>query len=742
MPATLPAASASACERPVPMRRRPDLMAQPLFQRGRRCWRLKDPVSLEYFQLEDEEYAILMLLDGRASLAEIKQHFDDRFAPRHVSLSQLQGYLAHLHEAGLALADAADQGTSLLKRKASTDRRQLAASLANPLAIRFRGIDPDAFLRWLYPKVRWMLSPWFALACTIVVAAAAVLTVTQFERLATRLPEFRAFLTPSGLVWLAIVVGGTKVLHELGHALACRHFGGECHEMGIMLLVFTPCLYCNVSDAWMFPGKWPRIAISAAGIAVEVVLAAVCLFLWYFTQPGLVNSIVFDVVLVCSVGTLVFNGNPLLRYDGYYILSDALDIPNLAEQSQSLLQRTLLGWLTGLPDRAGSRVPRRERLWLLVYAVLSSLYRLFVLAMILWFCWQAFAEWDLKVLGGGLVLVVLAGMAVPAAIALVRFSRDPLRSRELDPNRVRWALVLAALLIAALALVPVPQRVTADAVLQSAGAQGVHVTVAGRLVRSVPPGTPVHAGDIVAELDSPPLRREIEKLTAERNLLALHLKNLESRRADDAEAAAQIPAAGEELAEVESRLEQRRNDIRQLTLTAPVDGMAFPPPDAAESRKSLTELPVWSRTPLDERNIGSWLEAGTVVCSVGKPRDFEALLVITQSEIELVRVGQAVKIQLDQLPGTVLHGTVSEISALNLESVPAELIGSRDTATRTDRSGNLRPAETSYQARVTLPDKNLPVALRARGRAKIVVDAVPLGRQLLRLVRQTFHFKL
>ena len=282
----------------------------------------------------------------------------------------------------------------------------------------------------------------------------------------------------------------------------------------------------------------------------------------------------------------------------------------------------------------------------------------------------------------------------------------------------------------------------ADAVLQSAGAQRVHVSVPGRLLRSVAPGTPVVAGDLVAELDSRPLRREIDRLAGERDLLALRCKNLDSRRADDPEAAAQIPAAAEELAEADSRLRHRRDDLRRLTLTAPVDGIVLPPPDVPENRQSQNELPQWSRTPLEKRNIGSWLEAGTIVCMIGKPHEFEAFLVIGQSEIELVRVGQPVRIQLDQLPGTILHGTVSELSALNLELVPAELIGARETATRSDGTGHLRPAETSYQARVTLPEKNLPVLLRARGRAKISVDAVPLGQQLFRVLRQTFHFKL
>ncbi|MGH7128191.1 MAG: hemolysin D, partial [Planctomycetaceae bacterium] len=134
-------------------------------------------------------------------------------------------------------------------------------------------------------------------------------------------------------VWILVALAVVKIGHELAHAAACKHFGGECHEMGLMLLVFTPCLYCNVSDAWMLPSKWHRAAVGAAGMYLEVVLAAACTFLWWFSTPGLFNTICLNTMFVCSVGTLLFNGNPLLRYDGYYIISELFEVPNLHRQA-------------------------------------------------------------------------------------------------------------------------------------------------------------------------------------------------------------------------------------------------------------------------------------------------------------------------------------------------------------------------------------------------------------------------
>ena len=146
------------------------------------------------------------------------------------------------------------------------------------------------------------------------------LVLVQFGEFQRKLPEFHQFFGPSNWFYLAIAMGFTKVLHEFGHGLSCKHFGGECHELGVMLLVLTPCLYCNVSDSWMLPNKWHRAFIGAAGMYVEICIASIATFLWWFSAPGLLNNICLSTMFVCSVSTVVFNGNPLLRYDGYYIL--------------------------------------------------------------------------------------------------------------------------------------------------------------------------------------------------------------------------------------------------------------------------------------------------------------------------------------------------------------------------------------------------------------------------------------
>ncbi len=263
----------SGLERRLSLRRRQDIVAVPQIFSGQKLWAVKDPVTLRYFHLSEEEYWVWQALDGESSLAAIQAKFEKQFAPRRLTFTQLQAFLGVLHQEGLILADAPGQTEELLIRGRKLKRTKMLGALSNILALRFRGVDPERFLDWLLAQCGWLISGWSVAACLLIVFAAVSLVVTKFDILVSRLPEFDSFLTPSTVIWLSVALAVTKVLHELGHALTCRYIDAECHELGLLLLVFTPCLYCNVSDAWMISSKWRRAAIGAAGVCVELVLA-------------------------------------------------------------------------------------------------------------------------------------------------------------------------------------------------------------------------------------------------------------------------------------------------------------------------------------------------------------------------------------------------------------------------------------------------------------------------------------
>jgi putative peptide zinc metalloprotease protein len=345
---TVPSALTPSTRRPIPLITRKDLSVQHVICRGKGYWVIKDPVALAYFQLQPEQYCILQLLDGTRNLEEVRAGLLAEHPYTRPTLADIQSTIVDLHEKRLVRGIRSGQGLVLAEARKKRRRKNLLGALRNILYIRLPGWDPETTLRRLLPFVRWMFHPWAVALAILLVASSLTLLAVQFTAFQTRLPEFQQFFGWPNLAYLWLTLAATKIIHELGHGVSCRHYGGECHQIGIIFLVFSPTLYCDVSDSWMLPNKWQRIIIGAAGMYIESIVSAVALFAWWFTQPGLLNHLCLNVFFVSTVTTVIFNLNPLMRYDGYYMLSDLLEIPNLNAKAQRLLQETFAwGYPTG-----------------------------------------------------------------------------------------------------------------------------------------------------------------------------------------------------------------------------------------------------------------------------------------------------------------------------------------------------------------------------------------------------------
>ena len=351
---TLANSIVSSSSRKLAIRVRPDLKARRQRYQGRVYWVVKEPVGLQYYRFEEEEFAILQMLDGQSSLEDIAEQFEAEFPPQTIRVEELQNFVGMLHRSGLVLTDASGQGVQLKQRRDERRRKEIIGAMSNILSFRFRGFDPERILNVMYPWVSWFFTVPTMIICIVLASCALTLVTVQFDVFQSRLPSFQSFFAAQNWLLIAGVLGVTKVIHEFGHGLSCKHFGGECHEMGVMFLVLTPCLYCNVSDSWMLPNRWHRAAIGAAGMYVEIVIASICTFIWWFSEPGFLNYVCLNVMFVSSVSTILFNANPLLRYDGYYILSDVMEIPNLRQKASSILSRKLGSWCLGSGRTRGS----------------------------------------------------------------------------------------------------------------------------------------------------------------------------------------------------------------------------------------------------------------------------------------------------------------------------------------------------------------------------------------------------
>lgn len=727
-------------DQPLALIMRADLTARPQVRSGRRYWVLKDPVSLRYHQLRDEEYSVLQMLDGKTSFTSIRDHFEDKFAPIKLTFRHLQALLGMFHQQGLVHAQTPGQGEQLLERSVRQRWRRLQERFSNPLAIRFRGIDPERFLSVTYPYVRWCFHPLTPVMVIALAMAALLLLGVHLDVLQTRLSDYQSYFTAPNLLLLAGVIAVTKILHELGHAYACKHFGGECHEIGVMLLVFTPCLYCNVSDTWLLPNKWHRMLVSAAGMFVELCLASLATFLWYFSEPGLFNSFCLYTMVVCSVGTLLFNANPLLRYDGYFIFSDWLDIPNLWQRSRELVSyvggRLFLGTREPPHDwNAGALTP-----WLFCYGLASILYLYFVLAAIVWFVWNFLEPLGLRFLADlFLFVVVIRVLLLPAFSWVKSMSRPTIRPR-FDFRRLLLRVSVLGILLTALLLIPLPNRVRAPMTIEPENADRIYVTVAGTVRDALPPGAVVRPGDVIAQLEADDLARELALLQGELASKQARLRYLETMRTIDDAFANKIPAAREAVTDMEKRLQQRREDQERLSLRATQGGTVLAPPPRPRN-DDQRELGSWQRAPLDVVNRGCFLETGTLCCLVGDPTSVTAELFIHQNDVEWVAPGQSVRIRFEGHAGEVLTGQVDSISQIDASAIPRQLARQIATTSSSKNSSTLQASDVWYQARVRLNDHHRLIA-GTYGQAKIIVNRTSLGWHIYRYLRRTFAIQV
>ncbi|RLS77397.1 MAG: HlyD family efflux transporter periplasmic adaptor subunit [Planctomycetota bacterium] len=748
----------SSTTRAVGLRRRGDLVVNRQVYQGQAWWVVKDPISLQYFRFRPEEYALLDMLDGSRSLDVLKEEFEARFPPRRITVEELSRFIATLHRSGLVIGDRAGQGPQLFERRRQRIWKQWMAWLSNIMSMRFRGIDPDWMLERLDPWFGWLFSPPAIMAAMVFVASALLLVLVNFDVFRSKLPEFHQFFAAGNWLYLGIALGVTKVLHEFGHGLSCKHYGGECHEMGVMLLVFTPCLYCDVSDSWMLPNKWKRAAIGAAGMYVEVIIASIATYLWWNSHAGVFNQLCLDVMFVSSVSTILFNANPLLRYDGYYILSDVLEIPNLRQKANTILQRLASRWCLGIKQPEDPFLPQRNLGLFALYAVASSVYGWIVTASIFLFVWNVFKPYRLEVLGQIMAFGALWGLVIRPLQGMIKFLKVPGRRDEVKARNVMVTAAVATALLAAIALIPLPQRVWCPSELRPRGEETVYVPLPGTLEQlAVKPGAIVKRGEMLARLSSIELDLEAADLEGRIAQSEARLVSLGRERFLN-------PVAGQEIATVKESIKGFREQLAEkvrdrmgllvqrdeasgrfdLRLVAPRDGVVLPATSVKPQKDPGGRLPAWSGNALDEQNVGAMFPQGTVLCMVGDPERFEAVMVVDQSEMEFVGPGQRVDLKLDAFPWKTFSGTIDVIAETHIEGGSERLSvkAGGQVPTETDEAGREMPISTSYEALMTLDDTEAVFTPGMRGTARIKVGSRTVGQWLLRLLWQTFNFRM
>jgi putative peptide zinc metalloprotease protein len=637
----------------VRLRIRPDLSITPQRYEGRSYYVVKDPVSLRYYRFKEQEHFLLGLMDGKHTLDQAQKAFENRFRPDRLTLEDLEHFGQQLLTAGLVQNESVQAGSLLYERKKKRRRTELTQAFTNILYIKIPVIDPDRILHYMLKYLGWIFSIWFLVLSLGVMAAAIFLVTTHFDTFMGKLPSYHEFFSFKTAIYLWVALGVVKVIHEFGHGLSCKAFGGEVHEMGFLLLCLSPAMYCNVSDSWTLPNKWHRIIIGAAGIYVELMIAAFATFVWWNTpsQP-FVNNLSLSLMVVCSVSTVVFNGNPLMRYDGYYVLADWLEIPNLRDRANRYISSCFQEYCLGIEVQPEPYMELGRKVLFLTFAVVSYIYRWVITFFILQFMATFLAPYRLEIVSNILALAALASMIgwpiYRLGKNLVRRGRLP----DMKSGRVVLTAIAAALIVLGFFTIPLPvTRIREHGLVQfhPEYISQVFVTTNAILRKvHVREGEFVVKGRVLADFENLDLDKEkIESeavITTKREIIRLYTekRNETQDQKEKAKLTQQILTTQGELNMAAQKLQAIERELKQLVLYAPRDGVVLGLPEVDE--------------------IGRAWEAGqdAPFCSVGDRSKLRVLIPVHPSNMEILRENFVKFGEQKPIPATIrIQGRVS-----------------------------------------------------------------------------------
>jgi putative peptide zinc metalloprotease protein len=728
-------------QRPIPLKAREDLGVHRIEYRGIGSWVIKDPVGLKYYRLQPEQYAVLILLNNERNLEQIRDEVQRQFPTLRLTLSDIQHLITDLHQKGLVYSHRPGQGVSLIKHHREQRKKKIFATARNLLYLRLPGWDPERTLQFLYPYVKFMFRPWAIVLAMMLVASSWVLLGVQFHEFRSQVPKFEQFFAWPNLMYLWITLSFAKILHEFGHGLSCKHFGGECHEMGVMLLVFSPCLYCDVSDSWTLPNKWKRFIIGGAGMYIEVILAAIAVWVWWYTQPGLLKHLCLNLFFVSTITTVIFNANPLMRFDGYYMLSDLLEIPNLRPKADRMLRDTFAWYCLGIESRPDPFMPETGKFWFVLFAISAAIYRWVILFGITLFLYTVLKPYGLQSIGITLAVISLTSIIGSQVFNVYKIVSAP-RIEPMSYRKITATIVVTAGLAVAALQIPLPLHTEASFIVEPHKVEHVYTAVPGRLEEMhVEAGRQVRQGDLLLVLSHPEKEDRYRELRKQADVESARMNTYHALGRD-----AQEALAMKKRETLEEQIDDYKQQLEQLRIKAPCDGVVVAPPLRPEPKLDATQgrLNQWSGVPIDQKNRGAFLEERTHVLSVAPNDRYQAIVLIDQADRNDVREGQKVELRFDNLPERIYEGVVEDISDRPLEFVP-EVLSNKlggDLPTMTDSQGRERLMSPAYQATILLEEDTRYLKSGMRGLARFSVPTRTAGQWLWRYLRQTFHFRL
>ena len=677
--------------------------------RGQVWYVLQDQASGRFHRFTPAAHLVISLMDGKRSVQEIWDLACGQLGDEVLTQEQVIHLLAQLYRGDVLHGDVPTDMAELSDRSERMRRRKRLMTFLNPLAVRIPVLDPDRFLSATAFLVRPFFS-WFGVLLILgLVGTSAVLTVMHWGELTENVID--RVLAAESLLLILVAYPFVKALHELGHGYAVKRWGGEVHEMGLMFLVFMPVPYVDASASSAFRQKWRRALVGAAGIIVELVLASLALLVWLNAEPGLVRVFAFNVMLIGGISTLLFNGNPLLRFDGYYVFADLVGIPNLGVRSNRYLGYLIQRRLFGMEQARSPVSAPGEAGWFLAYGVAAFVYRLFIMvAIVLFVAGQFFIV--------GVLLAVWACLLM-YVLPLLKGLRFVLTSPALAQNRSRAVAACLAVVGAAAAVLfalPLPYKTVAEGVVWVPGEGVVHANSEGTVVEILAqPNRAVAAGEALLRMEDPLLAARLRVLEAEVRELRLRFAAL--NMADRAEA----KIIQEQLRHAEADLDLHRKRADDLLVRSPTGGYFFLP--------RAQDLP------------GRFLPRGALLAYVADPDRTLVRVLVPQDVIDLVRQRtRRVEIRFADRQRDVFEARIErEVPAASSQLPSAALStqgGGEIALDPTTESG--QALESYFQFELSLDRASGVDSLGERAYVRFDHGSEPLAGRIYRSLRQLF----
>ena len=668
---------------------------------------LEDTLSGRQHRLDAIAYGFIAQLDGRFTVHELWLKLLDKLkddAPSQYDILRLVG---QLHQADLVQCEITPDIEELFSRQ---ERRQKKRrwGMVNPLAFRTPLFNPAGSLNRIYPFTRWIFTTPFALFLIVTIILGAMAGLQHFNEISqvarVHMTSPRYWL----IAWLVFPV--MKVIHEYAHALTVRHWGGKVHELGITLMLLMPVPYVDASAANLFASKKARILVSAAGILAEALLASIALLIWLNIEDSLLRDIMLTVVLVGAVSTLLFNGNPLVKFDGYHVLADAIEIPNLIFQSRrywSWLARYYLLRIDATPPEFAPQ----ERKWLLLYGPASWFYRLVLMLTI--------GGWLLKI--SPILAISVCGLFAWSLFVqpLYQMARYFQQSPEISHQRSQMStrvFLASGLIMAVLILAPFPYASTAEGVVWASKDSRVRVNTDG-FVRELNAlsGQTVDKGELILTLSNEQLETELRMEQAK--LAGLRVEFQQELMRDRNKSA----ALREDIRVAEERINSITDELTHLQVRAPVHGVLH-----IEQPEDLT---------------GRLLRKGQEVAYVFPANALQVRTVVDQRDIALVREKtREVEIRLAAGADKPMPARVSDNGFTPTNTLPSEALGflaGGQTLTKAEDEDRLETVHPVFLVDLKVDD-HAPLRYGERAWVRFNHGYAPLAQQWVQSLRQLF----